>query len=624
MLKKFGSVLIVVIVGLFLFKIGQGQAQEADTVQVKSEAIELFADKMYIPCEDPLNPICEPYPENTAHPDPSNPDHELRIANEEFEPNTEVFIAGCINTGSGIHCTTGDEQLDERLNNLPGGDMMTPDPSYQFKALTNPVTTDANGNLEVIVRSFSPQVTSHIFNAYYIIEQDVSPTIVETNTPDSAEESLHLQSFEQITTTPVPKTLRRPRRDRPRGQRFIDWDPKGRTFDIRSLEPITGIEVTLLDNFKNLFVYKSIINPQIVQANGEFNFWVPNGIYYLHLAKLPETHTWPIEMDKVHPNYSLAYYCDPEVKDGENLTVPLYYNQFSIIEFNKLVHCDVPLDPGTNTPIRTPVKIIDFGLNRNTADGSLTYSGKVSHPFTKVQLMAQSTERIIQEVEADKLGFWRTTLLTGSYPLTNNGVPDKIVLRYIKKDLTANEVFEPIGGITFEPLLNYLEGYAYDQNGDIIASARVGIKQKNSDKVMYLATADARGYFRIGSQYLPSLPYDLVFSNPNNNSNEVLTSSQFLAQNQEYLQSKQLNLISADNRTVPLATVAISSFKALRTGQNQESDDADQIVNEKNENNPSVFSPALLITFFLVVVAGGLLIYTIRKNKKTSSTTASL
>ncbi|OGK64726.1 hypothetical protein A2313_01875 [Candidatus Roizmanbacteria bacterium RIFOXYB2_FULL_41_10] len=624
MLKKLGVVFVVVIFGLFLLETGQGQAQEAEIIQVKSEAIELFADTMYIPCEDPLNPICEPYPENTAHPDPANPDHELKIANEEFEPNTEVYIAGCINTGSGIHCTTGDEQLDEKLNNIPGGDMMTPDPSYQFKALTNPVRTDESGNLEVIVRSFSPQVTSHIFNAYYVTDQDVSPTTITVDPSVSPEESLHLQSFERTTTTPTPATIRRPRRNRPKGQRFIDWDPKGRTFDIRSLEPITGVEVTLLDNFKNLFSYKKIINPQIVQANGEFNFWVPNGIYYLQFAKLPETHTWPVTMDKVHPNYSLAYYCDPEVKDSENLPVSLYYNQFSIIEFNKLVHCDVPLDPGNNTPIRTPVKIIDFGLNRNTADGSLTYSGKVSHPFTKVQLMAQSTERIVQEVEADKLGFWRTTLLTGLYPLTAKGVPDKIVLRYIKKDLTASQVFEPIGGITFEPLLNYIEGYAYDPEGKIIPEARVGIKQENSDKVIYLATADKGGYFKIGSQYLPSLPYDLVFSNPKNNTNEIVASSQFLAGNQEYLQSKQLNLISADNRAVPLATVAVSSFKALRTGQNQNLNSSGEPIDEQSEETSSIFSPALLITLFLVVVAGGLLIYTFAKNKKTSSTTPSL
>ena len=607
MRNKFFIELVLMFVALFFLNSSLIKAQESNTVMVKSEAIELDVASIYIPCEDPLDPNCEPYPENTVHPDPANPDHELGLSNQGFPPNTDVYLVGCINTGSGIHCTTGSQELDEMLNNLPGGDTMIPDPSYQFKALTNPVKTDENGNLSVIVRSFTPQVTSHIFNAYLVYEENTSPTSVAITPLVTPEEALHLQTFTQVTPTEIPIRVRPNQVIR----RHLDWDPKGRLFDIKSLEPVTGIEVTLLDNFRNLFSYKSIINPQLVQANGEFNFWVPNGIYYLQFAKLPETHLWPVDMKNVHPNYSLAYYCDPEVKDSENLAVPLYYNQFSIIEFNKLVHCDVPIDPGTNTPWRSPVRTIDYGLTRGTLDGSFTYSGKVTHPFTKVQLVAQSTDKIVKEVEADKLGFWRTTLLASSYPLTNEGIADSIVLRYIKKDLTGSQAFESIGGLTLEPLLSYVEGYAYDQGGNIIANAKVGIKQKNSDKVIYLTTADDKGYFRIGTQYLPSLPYDLVFSNSDNNLNVMITSSQFLKANTKYLQDKQLNLISANNREVPLATVSISSFRAIKGGQPQVGQEAEsqQAAITKSANPFSL----ILITILLIASMIGILFLVLKK-----------
>jgi len=591
MLRKIVVALLLIFGSIGFWLVNSSLAQENTKIMVKSEPVELDVIALYIPCEDPSDPMCEPYPENTAHVDPTNPDHELRLENEGFPANTDIYIVGCINTNSGIHCTTGSEALDEMLNNLPGGDTMIPDPSYQFKALQNPVKTDENGNLSVIVRSFTAQVTSHIFNAYLVHEEDNAPTTMAIQPSVTPEEALHLQTFTNLTPTETPIRVR-PRRV---VRRNIEQDPKGRLFDIKSLEPVTGIEVTLLDNFRNLFNYKSLVNPQQVQANGEFNFWVPNGIYYLQFAKLPETHTWPIEMDQVHPNYTLAYYCDPDVKDSENQTVPLYYNQFSIIEFNKLVHCDVPIDPGVNTPWRSSVRTLDYGLTRSSFDNSYTYSGKVTHPFTKVQLMAQSTEKIVQEVEADKLGFWRTTIAAVNYPLTDKGVPDVIILRYVKKDLTTNQSLEPIGGLTFEPLLSYIEGYAYDRAGNIIANAKVGVKQKNSDKVIYLTTADNRGYFKIGSQYLPTLPYDLIFSSPENDLKATMTSSQFLEANSQYLQERQLNLATANNRDVPLTASTVSSFKALKSQQ--------PLVDEQSQTNEQTSNPSQNFTFIILVVA---------------------
>jgi hypothetical protein len=614
MFKKICLLLVFLFLGLFLvIKAPFLKAQENGLTKVKSEAIPLEQSAFYVPCEDPDDPSCVPFPENTAHPDPANKDHETLLSNIGFPPNTEVYIVGCINTDNGPFCTTGSQSLDRELNNIPGGDTLNNHPTYQFKAATNPAKSDAEGNLEVIVRSYTPQVTGHFYNAYVVNEQNLNPTSIGIGPSVTPEESLHLETFIQETPTPVPIKIK-PRKVR---RRVVDQDPKGRMFDIKSLEPIPGVEVTLLDSFKKLFSYKQMVNPQIVLANGEFSFWVPNGIYYLQFAKLPETHIWPVEMDNVHSNYTKAYYCDPDVKNSENMPVPLYYDQFSIVEFNKLVHCDVPLDPGTNAPIRSSVKTVSYGLMKDTLDGSYTFTGIVTHPFTKVQLVGQESQKVVQEIDADKHGSWKATIAASAYPLNEQGLPDKVLLKYIKVDLTAQKTYEAVGGVSFDPLLSYVEGYAYDRTGNIIANAKVGVKQKNNDNVVYLTTANAQGFFQIGSQYLPSFPYDLVFSDPEANKHETVTSSNFLTSNKDYLASKQLNLVAKDERAVPLTTVGVSSFKTLKNSS-AAGQQATQDTNENQEENKieeksqtsAIFG---LLIIVLITAVSGLLIFKLKK-----------
>jgi len=589
-------------------------AQNTNLTKVKSEAVELNIDAIYMPCEDPANALCVPFPTGGVHPVAAKHDHEMGLSADGFPANTDVYIVGCIDTLTTSKCTTGDPALDTLLNSMPGGDTMTADSTHHFKAVQNPVKSDANGAISVIIRSFTPQVVDHFFNAYFTEDQDLSAKATGKNITVTPEEALHLQDFS--IATPTPAKVRTPRR--PARERRTRNDPKGRIFDAKSLEPVPGIEASLLDNFKRLYEEPNFVNPLSVQLNGEFNFWVPNGIYYLSFSKLPVTHNWPVEMPQVHPNYNLAYYCDPEVKDeSTSQTVPLYYQQFSIIEYNKLVHCDVPIDPGTNPPFRSEVKALTYGLTRSTTDNTFSYSGKQTHPFTKVELIGETTGKVVAEVEADKLGFWSINVVPANYPLDKNGMPDKVLVRYTKKDLTAETQFRSINGTSFDPILRYLEGYAYDSQGKVIPNARVGVKQKNADTVVYLTTADNKGLFKIGSQYLPSLPYDLIFTNPEAGNSLKRTTTDFVEANKDYLIKKSLNLVSTENRDVPLTITATSSFGSLGLG-GDESKPVAQITPEapKSSQNSLI---SLFLGFLVIVIIGGLIAVKL-SHKKTSET----
>lgn len=74
---------------------------------------------------------------------------------------------------------------------------------------------------------------------------------------------------------------------------LIKWDPRGIVFDADTLKPIEGAMVTLYrqnpsQNFvllKSDEVFGGITNPVITNANGAYEFFVPNGVYKLNIEK---------------------------------------------------------------------------------------------------------------------------------------------------------------------------------------------------------------------------------------------------------------------------------------------------------------------------------------------------
>jgi hypothetical protein len=568
-------------------------------VWYKSEPIEMNIDALYIPCEDPADPDCQPFPAGAQHPVPAKQDHEIQLSTSNLPPNTNVYLVSCVNTVSGTKCTTGNPTHDAFLNGIPGGDFMDPDPAHEFKALQNPATTNASGELSVIVRSYTPSVTSHIFNGYLVENQDTSPTIITKNLSITPAKSLKLDSFEIITPTPLP--TKKPKAPRP-AKRSKELDPKGRVFDAKSLEPINSSEITLLDSTQKLYNYQSITNPQTVMKNGEFAFYVPNGLYYLNVSQLPQTHTWPVDLNMVNPNFSQAYFCDPDIKDSKNQPVSLYYQSFPINVSDKLIHCDIPLDPGSNPPFTSQVQLITYGINRESGTGDVTYSGKVTHPLSKIRLTGETTGYLAGEAIADKMGNWRINVPGKYYPVTKDNTPDRLEINFIKKDLTTGNFMEAVKDKVFEPILYYLEGYAYDQFGSIIPNAKVGIKSKTKDQIVYLTQADNKGFFRVGSQFLPSMEYELVFVDQNDKVG-VLTTSQFALLNSDYIKEKKIDLISEPVNDLPLANQGISGPKSVNAAEQEEIIPTDTIVAPDTSNTQSRLLTLILLPLLLIIGA---------------------
>ena len=601
-MKQYLIGLFIALIGLF-FLFTNAKAQ--DTAGIKSEPVELGIYAIYAPCEDPSSTFCVPYPTDVPnHPDQINKDHELGLFAENLPANADIYIAGCINTIDGARCTTGNTVFDNLLNSYNSGDVMSPDPSHQFKALENPKKTDKTGLLDkVIVRSYTSQATTHFFNGYYIDNGNLEEINISPSPQTTPEVFLGgMQQGELDLVTPTPTSL--PLRDFDRSN---NQDPKGRFFDSQSLEPIPNGEITLLNNLKKIFVYRDLINPQKVKINGEFNFWVPNGVYYLDLNIKPTNYSWPIKIDRVHPNYTKAYYCDPDVKNDKSQVVPLYLEQYSIAEYNKLVHCDVPLDPGSNPSYHGDVKSVDFSISRSTNKLTTNYIGHVTHPLTVINLKGENTGKIAATVNANKLGSWKVTINNTNYPLNSNGTPDRLIAVYTKVDLTGQTIYAPVIGTIFEPLLTYVEGYAYNDSGQILPSAKIGYQQDGTNKIVYVTTSDNNGYFKIPTRYLPSFGYKLVFAASNQTKPIIISTSVFANKNADYLKKSNINLITKINKEIiDKNSVPTSNIKDSQSALNQ--NQQGEVVNTQGENKSKSQLILAVVVFLILIIISVIII----------------
>ncbi len=292
-------------------------------------------------------------------------------------------------------------------------------------------------------------------------------------------------------------------------------DPYGRVFDAVSLEPIPNAKVILYrlrkDNEFTQFLPKettnAIINPWMTKEDGKFVFMVPSGIYRLETQI--SNYTFPFTPKDLNPNYSKAYY---ELYYGNGFT------DQNIIEIKTIEHRDIPVVP-KGEPYRAPVKLLGYVSELNKQKQLYEVTGRTSHPLTIVEVLGKRIDtgditRSLVKTIADKWGFFNAIVSTAELK------SDEIVgmAKLTKVDLTEEE--KPIAQrqpslfISFieklfnvvprsssfaeketqkklqftinsiNPLLNYLEGYAYDTKKNTLPRATVGIIPRRFKKAV--------------------------------------------------------------------------------------------------------------------------------------------
>lgn len=568
--------------------------------------------------------------------------HRVRLSvkpDVKLIPNSETYIVECLETKQGQICTTGNSALDNQLYSRDNFTRLKNDReiSYDFKGFFN-----RDGTTRV---NYPPPLRSN--NAGVI-----GPYEWESYTPSGIRRKfLALNFFEPQPAAPAGASS---------GQKqgtfdfeivnkdcvSIAWDPYGRVFDSQSLEPIPGSEVTLHHQVGSNFVKVDEVvggiftNPQTTLEDGGFSFVVPDNLY-----KLVVSHTgyrFPVtQAARINPGYARMYSDIYPALTGEVIT-----------QRRNIEHRDIPLEPLDGRGKSYPLTVKFF--YEITKNGKGVVDGRASHPFAtinaySVKLTPSATGgeptrtryKLLKTTQADRLGQFKIqidqiafeqsevfgeiegqkTHFTGA-PVSRGSFLDKIITKLVSV-VSAQESVT----IKLDPIPNYLEGYAYDARGGVIPNATVGVYLSFSNAPYTEVKADSIGYYKISSEYLPTMPYSVRYTSPTGTRSDI-SAATYLAQNSKTLESNKTNPYiyrDSQGQTPPEVNPTISS-RTSQTGSSSRSP-ADQSVSRGSNGLPQIIPGTvstnqsnilLLLTIFLVFigVVGLILgVYLFNKNR---------
>ena len=506
---------------------------------------------------------------------------------------------------SGEKCTTGNATKD--IHYFGSDNTRITKASLTASSLTdNHISYGPVTNLEVILNNPQP----HDFYSFYAtgdrgtvipaVTQGLIPTIADNRT----------QQVGQITLSFSPSISLAP------GEKAdcesIFWDPYGRVFDGISLEPLNKNEakVTLLNKDDSIVSIPG--NNVSTDILGKYNILIKDdGEYKLNVTPLT-SHLF----SSFIPNNFYKELYETIFMPGD----PAFYESA-----DNPKRVDVALKP-VSTPYERPIDVVQTDYKQVWANGKkyVKIELRVTHPKSLVKLIVndivvkENGEGKALSIEADKDGFWR--VLVRHYKVLSQ--------RGFRVQVSKNPKYYMYAGqpssaliLNLDPILSYIEGYAYDDFGNIIPNAKVQVRLKINDSVFYETTTDDKGYFIVQPTNLPPLDYYFVFVNPEDNSVLKKTTSKFVADNTSYIEQQKLNLLKGekDGRSVVIENNARDS-NLFEDSFNENSRFKDMNKTEVKANKIGKnFYPIVFIVFFLVILLFVFVFFYFKKNFRSIS-----
>ena len=531
-------------------------------------------------------------------------------------PNSQTYIFECI---SNSECTSGNSSVDQQVF---GADTLGVlgekyDYSYLGSSLpSNPLMSDGSGSIAPFSWS-SSTTTSH--DRRWLALNYFDPTPPATIGEDSTQQ-VGTFSFESVDSQSDCISL--------------SWDPYGRVFDSKTLEPIKDTSVTLLKKRDDgLFTMMTpddllggnILNPQLTKEDGGFSFVVPDGTY--KLAASNSNYVFPEQTINLQSNY-LKIYTDiyPGWTDGE------------IVQQGIIQHRDIPLGQVSVAVPETTAKVMEYFYDLNKSTSIVTVNGRVSHPLAKVKAYSLKPDPFTQEnirfrllpetVSADKLGNFILKVDQSKFEptesfgeitvekvnLTQPGLVEKIkqwLYGFVAGKVSAQTLIA--SSIRLEPIPNHLEGYAFDAVGNVLPNSTVSIYLSFSNKPTYQTKTNNQGYYQISSEFLPSMPYRITYTTSTGQVVKTST-SKFIAQNNDTITASNIKINQFTDKQGKVITPKV---EAVASGT------ANQPVNEPEKSffgtpfSATTLALILTIVVLLVLLAVTAIVVFMKKKRET-------
>jgi len=392
----------------------------------------------------------------------------------------------------------------------------------------------------------------------------------------------------------------------------FSWDPYGRVFDAVSLEPISDVEVTLLDaTTKKPYPQSYFPNNDVTGEDGLYNIQVEKEGRFI-IAVNPASQHELVVNPTIHSNWSKIY---------SDLYVP---DKTFDEKYGEPTHFDIALMP-KGEPYHGAVAEPVIGTTKTQNMGNtVVYMGRVSFPYASVCLVDTGTAKQVGAcVNADNAGQFvlsidknsvpqtRTTLSVTKVDLTKLTATGPLALIH-ERSSAAADVDKP-QVVTFEPILSYVEGYAYRPDGSAISNARVVVTLAMNDEPFLTTQADTNGFFSIPTNKLPYVEYYFTYVDPVTKGATTRSASKFAADNKSYLEEEGINLMAGTIKGKPVSRTT-TTHKTSRPAPHIQSD---PVLSTPIPTGSTLgVSPATQAIYILVgvillllVVAGGVLFY---------------
>lgn len=529
--------------------------------------------------------------------------------------NSETYVFECL---ANSECTSGNADLDQEVFGRNNLQTLNSQLGYIFEKSSlssNPLMSDGGGNIPTSTwTSHTPQSHARRWLALNYFEP-----IPDMGTGEEKTQQIGTFSFENVVNQSDCVSLA--------------WDPYGRVFDSKTLEPVNKTSVTLLKKRANgVFTMMTpadllggnILNPQTTKEDGGFSFVVPNGTY--KLTVFHNNYTFPEQIVNINSNYSKIYSDIYPDQTGEE-----------IVQKGTIQHRDIPLKQ-ISVGLETNAKLMEYFHDLNKLTSTVIIKGRVSHPFARIKAYSLKPDPILKEnvryrlltetpVRADALGNF--TLKINQFGFEPDESFGDITLEKVDLTQPANLVekmkkwlfslIKPVNAqvtlasnFRFEPIPNYLEGYAYDAGGKVLPNSTVSIYLNFSNKPAYQTKTDDKGHYQISSEFLPSMPYRIAYTTTAGQVVKTST-SKFIAQNSDSIVVSDIKI----NQFKNVKGETITAVPERRTTPGDFQKNGESTSPKQPKSLLSITLPLILtITIFIIGAIIILVIYI--KRKKTA------